>query len=40
VEKSPVKSKHVTIEAAETLDTEVADDGHGNWNSLLAYNCF
>lgn len=25
--KSPVKSKHVTIETAETLDTELADDG-------------
>jgi len=25
--KSPAKSKHVTIETAETLDTELADDG-------------
>ena len=27
--KSPVKSKHVTIETTATVDTEVADDGQG-----------
>jgi len=28
-EKSPMKSKHVTIETMETVDTEVEEDGHG-----------
>jgi len=29
MEKSPMKTKHVTIETMETVDTEVGDDGHG-----------
>jgi len=29
MEKSPIKSKHVTIDTVETVDTNVADDPHG-----------
>ena len=30
MDKSPVKSKHVTIDTMETVDTEVEDNAHGN----------